>query len=239
MKPSGSMGDLTETLQSLASCEERIGDLTREIERLPGAITEEERKAAEAQGVIDAEREAIAGLEHDRREREAELQDTGSQRDKFRSQTAMVKTNVEYHALLGVIDRSTVRISELEEKILGSMEQVEERSEKQKSLEREQEEIERAHRARAVELKQLLERTEQEVAALEPELESVLQLVKPAERTHYLRMKAGKGTGVARIDGRSCRACHRNIPYEMINRVIAGDWQTCPSCQRTFVMVAE
>ena len=86
---------------------------------------------------------------------------------------------------------------------------------------------------------QLLERTEREVAALEPELESVLQRLKPAERTHYNRMKVGKGTGVARIDGRSCRACHRDIPYEMINRVIAGEWQTCPSCQRTFVMVAE
>ena len=233
------MGDLTETLQSLASWEERIGDLTREIERLPVAIAEAEEKAAEARGVIDAEREAIAGLEHDRREHEAELQDTGSQRDKFRSQTAMVKTNVEYQALLGEIDRSTARISELEEQILAWMEQIEERSEKQKSLEREQEEIERGHRARATELKELLEKTEQEVTALEPELESVLQRLKPPERTHYTRMKAGKGTGVARIDGRSCRACHRDIPYEMINRVIAGEWQTCPSCQRTLVMVAE
>jgi predicted nucleic acid-binding Zn-ribbon protein len=230
------MGDLTETLQALASCEERITQLTGEVERLPGAIGEAEAKASQARAVIDAEREAITGLEHDRRERETELQDAEVQRNKFRSQTAMVKTNAEYHALLGEIDQTTARISELEEKILVAMDQVDERSEKQKGLEREQEELERGHQAHAAELKAQLEKARQEIAALEPERDSVLKGLEPEPRNHYNRMRSAKGTGITRIHGRVCAACHRDIPFEMINRVIAGEWQTCPSCQRTMVM---
>ena len=229
------MGDLAETLQALATCEERLDGLARELERLPAEIEDAESKAASARAVVADAREAITNLERKRRDLESDLQDWEARRDKLRSQTAMVKTNTEYHALLREIDEATERTSKLEEEILVTMDDTDQRTAQQSELEREQAEIERGHRERADALGAELQRARDEIAKREPERDSILERLSPEARSNYRRVRAAKGSGTTRIQGRSCAACHRDIPYETINRVLAGEWQTCPSCQRTLV----
>jgi predicted nucleic acid-binding Zn-ribbon protein len=55
----------------------------------------------------------------------------------------------------------------------------------------------------------------------------------------YERMYEGRGAGTTSVKGRSCAACHRDVPYETINRVVASELQLCPACQRILVVPAE
>ena len=67
----------------------------------------------------------MADAERRRRDLEAELQDREAQREKFQSQTALVKTNEEYSALLREIDQTSERIGQIEEEILETMDRTE------------------------------------------------------------------------------------------------------------------
>jgi predicted nucleic acid-binding Zn-ribbon protein len=229
------MGDQPETLHALAACEVILGDRSRELEQLPGLIEAAEHQAVEARAKVTSEHERLAELERTGRDWEAELQDCESRRDRFRSQTAQVKTNVEYTALLHEIDGVTQRISELEEEILGAMEEADERREGLVSLEREQGDLERQLQERAKGLRERLEQVRQEIQDREAERETWLQSLKPETQTHYRRVVQAQRTAIARLRGRICSACYRDIPYETVNRVLAGEIHTCLSCHRILI----
>ena len=68
------------------------------------------------------------------------------------------------------------------------------------------------------------------------EREELLGLLGPDVAQRYERVRAVTGTGTARIEGQSCVACHRQIPPETVNRVLAGEVHTCGCCQRLLVI---
>jgi predicted nucleic acid-binding Zn-ribbon protein len=229
------MADWVEILDALALCEEHLARLGREQEQLPRSIEETERQAEQARERLDAEREAFAEFERLRREQESELQDCEVRRDRYRSQTAQVKTNEEYTALLHEIDAVTRRISELEEGILTAMEEIDERGERVTRMESEQERLEQDLRDRAKGFRERLEQVCQEIQEREAEREGWVERLDAEVQVHYRRIVRGRGRGIAQINGRTCAACYRDVPYETVNRVIAGEVHTCPSCQRLLV----
>jgi predicted nucleic acid-binding Zn-ribbon protein len=226
------MGEKTETLEQLALSEETLTELARNLEQLPGLIDEAENRAAEAKDRVQRDRDALEALERKRREREGALQDCETQRDKFRGQTTQVRTNTEYTALLHEIEGVTRKISQLEEEILVAMDELDEGRAKLVPTEQEQGQIEREFLERAKALRERLEQVRQEIKEREAERERwVASLDREVER-HYRRIQGSLGTAIARMSGRSCSACHRDVPYETVNRVLAGEVHTCPSCHR-------
>ena len=230
-----SMGDLAETLEALAVCDEALGSLRAELEQLPVSIERAETRDAETRARLDAMRQAFADFEHTRREKEAELQDCEVQRDRFRAQTAQVKTNTEYTALLHEIDGATSRISQLEEEVLVAMDEVDERRQALADLETEQKQVERETEARVGDLRKRLEQVQREIEEREGERDGWLERLEPSVRAQFRLVASSRGSGTARIRGRSCSACHRDVPLETINRVTAGDLHTCTSCTRILV----
>ncbi len=113
--------------------------------------------SSSARARLEATRQSFADFEHTRREKEAELQDCEAQRDRFRTQTAQVKTNTEYTALLHEIEGASSRISQLEEDVLVAMDEVDERRQVLADVETEQKQVERETEARVGELRKRLE----------------------------------------------------------------------------------
>ncbi|MFQ5697605.1 MAG: zinc ribbon domain-containing protein [Myxococcota bacterium] len=227
--------DLRESLETLARCEELLASLRRECDQLPPAIEALEEKMREEQAQIEAERGRLEDAEQQRRRYEAELADREVQREKFQAQTAMVKTNAEYSALLHEIDAVTLRIGELEEEILKAMDTVD-------ALTREVDAgIERHGSALKVLESQISERRERlevvrsEVTIRGEELQALLDVAPDPLREHYARVRTVRSTGTARLRGRSCGACNRDVPFEVVNRVHAGEFRTCGACQRILV----
>jgi predicted nucleic acid-binding Zn-ribbon protein len=221
-----------ETLESLGVCDEALAGLRREQREIPVQVSGLETRVELARGTIVAEEQRLADSERRHRELEGELQDTESQRSKFQSQTALVKTNAEYTTLLREIDQSTARIGEIEEQILILMDRNEElRSEVAATVEREQASA-RDMEKRISERQARLVEVEQELVTRGGELEVLLERVEPRVRGHYARVCKARGNGVARIRGITCGACNRDVPFEVINRVAAGEFHSCGACQR-------
>jgi predicted nucleic acid-binding Zn-ribbon protein len=204
---------------------------------LPGAIAAVEAEAAAARAVVENEHAALAEIDHKRREQEAALQDAEELRNRYRGQTASVKTNEEYHALLREIDGVAGKIAELEEEILVAMDELERRGGNLETVEREQSEIEQGLKKRGEVLQQELTTTREEIATLEAEREGILGKLSPEVQTHYRRVQQGKGRGTSRLEGRICAACYRDVPFETVNRIVAGELHVCSSCNR--ILVAE
>ena len=230
------MGDLKETLWALGVCDEMAGGLERERAQIPASIEELERKAQAAKDVIAQERNTLEEAEHTRRSKEGELQDCEAKRSKFQGQTAMVKTNAEYTALLNEVDAMTARISQLEEEILLSMETADQVSARLKTVESEQTKIEQDLLGQAQALRERMEVVKRELTARDAERAELLTHLSPNIVSSYKRLRGARGQAMARIEAQSCAACHRQVPPETINRVLAGEMHTCPSCLRILLV---
>jgi predicted nucleic acid-binding Zn-ribbon protein len=230
------MSDPAEALAKLCECEQSLEQLSRRQNDLPGRIAGFEANAQASRDVISAQRDALDDTEKRRREQEAALQDTEAQRDKFKGQTVLVKTNEEYTALLREIDRANDSISRIEEEILGAMEQVEELSASLEVTTREQERIAQDSDDQAKQLQAELRQVESDLEATAKELDERVGELESSVRHQFERARKAKGTGTAIVTGRVCDACHRDVPFEDINRVLGGAILPCQSCRRLLVL---
>jgi predicted nucleic acid-binding Zn-ribbon protein len=80
-----------------------------------------------------------------------------------------------------------------------------------------------------------MEEARQEIESKQKERDALLTRLGPQTTTHYERVRQSQGTGTALLHHQSCAACHRQIPPETINRVLAGEVHSCGSCQRILV----
>lgn len=218
------------SLTLLASFEEEIASLRQECARLPDAVAGFEAQAQQARDRIAAAREELESAEKEHRVREARLQDYEQQKSHFQGQSAMVKTNAEYTALLAEIDGMSTRIEETEDEILGLMERIDLAHETLAGVESEQTVLEAEANRQADERRAKLEQATERLRQRQSERDAlVLELGALIQRV-YARASSQGGTPVARIRAGSCSACHRSIPPEVENRVLAGDLHTCQNC---------
>ena len=229
------MPDLPRNLDVLETCGAAVAGLERQIESIPLAIAEIEAKLEQFRDTTLAARESLEQAEHERRSSEGRLQEFQGQLSKFESQTALVKTNHEYTALLSEIDTATLQIAETEDNILMLMERVESETAAVEAVELEE-------RQAATELGQEIEGRRRELADAETSLELrrgerevLVERLSPEARSHYDRVLTRHADPVARIQRQYCGACRCDVPFETINRLMQGDLRVCPNCARILV----
>ncbi len=225
-----------EALSALHACEHALHQLARRQAKLPERIAGLEASAQAARDVIAKGREELEETERLRREKEAELQDCEAQRDKFRGQTANVKTNPEYTALLSEIDQVDARISRVEEEILTAMERIEELSAALETTEREQGKAAQDLDDRAKQVAEELKHVHVDAETRSAELDRRVEELDAQTRLLFDRARKAKGTGTTKLSGRVCASCHRDVPFDDINRVIGGQILPCQSCRRLLVV---
>ncbi len=233
------MSHEAENLVGLALCEEALVGLERERRQIPEVISAEEAKRAAADEALAEERRRLEDTERGRREREAELRDTEARCEKFQGQTALVKTNQEYTALLGEIDVASRRMSELEDEILEAMESIDSASAQLKTAEAEQMTASREVRRVIDELGSRLTEVEKELEVRRGEEQERLSRLDVAARSTYKRIQQRSGTAMARVVRGTCSACYRDVPPEKVNRVMAGGLLPCGNCGRILVLIAD
>jgi predicted nucleic acid-binding Zn-ribbon protein len=233
------MREAAEILVSLALCEEALLGLERARARIPGEIAGHEKRLADVREALDAERGALEEADQRRRAKEGQLQDVEAQRTKFQGQTALVKTNQEYTALLHEIDGATARIAQLEDEILEAMEFVESTRAHVAQAEEEQDRIESETESRVAELKGQLAEVEVEIGVRAAEEQERLARLDPRTRGVFERVRKAKGSGMARIRERVCSSCFRDVPFETINRILAGETHSCGNCNRVLVVIED
>jgi predicted nucleic acid-binding Zn-ribbon protein len=224
---------------ALALCEEAIVALERESQRIPQAIAEQEAKLAASREAVASGHRTVEDAEKRRRARESELEDANVKRGKLQAQSALVKTNQEYTAMLHEIEGVGRRMAELEDEILEAMEQADSTRAELVTVESDQRTVEREIGKAIAELRARLAVVEGELAVRRGDEARHLAELGADARGTYARVKRVRGTGTARIRGRSCVGCNRDVPYELINRIRAGEIHSCSNCNRILVVVPE
>jgi uncharacterized protein len=217
-------------LELLASCEAELASLRQECQRLPLAIAELEAAMAAARARIDEVRLSLEAVERRRRAKEAEIADGEVRRGKLLGQSAMVKTNTEYSALLREIDEVAAHISAAEEEVLLAMEEGDALRVLQQQVQREQSAVQLDLERRLGEQRALLEKTLERRAFVERERDGIVPKLGAEIERNYRRVASRGGMPVARLVVASCSACHRAVPPEIQNRIRKGELRTCENC---------
>lgn len=193
-----------------------------EVARDITALEEEERQL----------KETIERATLDQRGRESELEAQKTQRDRYETQLNEVKTNVAYSALLTEIQGAKRQIDELENAIMGLMEQQETAG---KRLEEVDTELAEKRAAAADELALL----DAQAAELDKDLEmhnarreEAAQLVDRQLYQVYDRLRrARRFPALVPVRGQACGRCHGHMPPQIVREVLHHDTiHVCEAC---------
>jgi predicted nucleic acid-binding Zn-ribbon protein len=235
------MQQVLNSLLSLQEIDEDLGELDRSKVYLPEMIDNINNEMEGLETQLQENRELYQNAK--KRQAELELENETSKQDleKYQQQMKVIKTNKEYDALIAEIDDKKQKINDNEDEILKLMDVIDESSEKITELD---EKIKEGKANSETHLKNL----RAELAALEEKIEEKKQerkaLTKTIDRralTVYERIRKGKGgLAVVPLRKRACGGCFKQIPPQMVQQIRRGDRiYTCDSCGRILIWVDE
>lgn len=208
-----------------------INDLRRKIpqriQAVEAPLQEARQRLQDATGSVDA-------LVKERRSYEKDLEAHEAQTEKMKSHLSQLKTNKEYQAHLFEIEVSNKKKGEIEERILLTMEKIDQVQRTQKEA---QEQV-KANEKTCAQEKQTLEEQERalsaELADLERQYREHATHVDKSLLERYTKLKtARKDQALAAIREGICSGCRLQIPPQLIAEVKRSqDLHTCPYCHR-------
>lgn len=212
---------------------QEIARLMDEIAQLPKALAAIESKLAKAKGQVDAANAAIKAQDAQKRKYESDIQDWQQKISKFRDQSASVKTNDQYRALMAEIDFAQKQISDCEEKILIGMEGAD-------SFIKALKEAEAELKADQIEIENEKEHARQVTAADEARLLELRQeqaelrgKIDPGTLAHFERVAAKRKGAIVEAIDQKCSACNVMIRPQRYNELLAdAGLVSCESCGR-------
>jgi predicted nucleic acid-binding Zn-ribbon protein len=235
------MKETVQRLANLQAVDSRIAALKAEIEEIPRKLGETAARREVARTAVKTAEGKLESLEHERREREGELQIESERLRKYKTQLYQIKTNKEYTAMLHEIEATEKRIGDLEEKILVAMVGIDEAkaalSEAKRVTAKEEEsceEEEKALRSRGVE-------AERELGEREAERVKLAQSLEPGVLKRYAQIQSRVGA-LAVVEARrgTCQACAMELRPQLYNELFKGEsLLACPSCERILYVVPE
>ena len=221
-------------LISLQTCDSRILDIRRRIERGPAKIKELEQELTLVEKRLRGDADQIEESKGQRRKAEQGIDDLEARIAKSNTKLSLIKSNKEYTAALKEIDDLGREKSLLEDTVLEMMEQVEglekglaetkgEIAEQKERVQQEKEEIAAQVKALEVELEALESQRANLCGAIDDGL---------LKRYDFIRKHRG-GLAVSPVVKGVCLTCHIGIPPQKFNELIRGDeLMDCPNCQR-------
>ncbi len=144
-----------------------------------------------------------------------------------------VKNNKEYQSILKEIEDIELINSEIEDKMLECLDEIEtaERSYAQKKAEYEQLKA-HVNDEKGV-IRQEVEAGEKRLSELEMEWKEVSGKIDPTLMKTYKTVRENRDTAVVAVENATCLGCHLNIPHQLYNELHRCDSLTfCPHCQR-------
>ena len=207
--------------------ETRLSLLPKEMNAL---IAKRDALRAETAAAADALRRAeakIAGYE-------AEIAAHEAENRKLQQQSALVKKNNEYQAMLASIENNRKHIGECEEKIITLLDEAEKLRAAARRVKTENDAAIRNLKSEFDELYAFSGEVKKEIALLAEKRSVCLRGVDADVLRQYERLLGGRGGGapVARLDsGESCSCCHLKVIPQSVNLLRKGEVIFCDNCQ--------
>jgi uncharacterized protein len=217
----------------------KLAELAGEIARFPRRIAEVDAQVEAARGVLVKTREAQTASVKDRKKLELDVESWKEKVRKYKDQTAQVKTNEAYRALMHEIEGAEAEIRKAEDTVLEHMVASEEHDRQVKAGEKALAEAEAAGKAEKAAIEAERAALSGQQTALRAEREQAAAAVPQALYERY-RIYAPRhhGVAVATLDGEACSGCRVHLRPHVVQRLRRPENDEiveCESCGRMLI----
>jgi hypothetical protein len=231
------MSDIVEQINILIEVQDvemEILQANRKMDALTSEATSLDKSLAERKREMADGKEALDELNKSYRLFELELKEITEQITKSNEKLRVVKTNKEYQSILKEIEETRKRKSQIEDRMLEIMEQLETEENSVKEKENELSVFVESCREKKEALS--AKGTDQKKVITEL-VDKKKQIENRADPKHIALLedvrKKVRGDAVVSVQGAICTGCHMNIPAQLYNELQRCDeLRFCPHCHR-------
>lgn len=214
----------------------KLAELAAEIARFPRRIAEIDAQVEAARAVLAKTREAHSSSLKDRKKLELDVESWKEKVRKYKDQTAQVKTNEAYRALVHEIEAAENEIRKAEDAVLEHMVAGEEHDRQVKAGEKALAEAEASAKAAKQSVEDERTKLTAQQSALRSERDREAAAVPPTLLERY-RTYAPRhhGMAVALLDGETCSGCRVHLRPHIVQRLMRPENEEivqCESCGR-------
>ena len=220
-----------EALLKLQRVDLKIRELEARLALLP-EMTELKNKRDAAVAEVNAAASAAKKIELERKGVESEIEKLNAENKRLQQQSAMVKKNTEYQAMLGTIALNEKKVGDLESRELELMDRFEEARKAYRKIRQDNEAAVNAIRAEFDELVAFAGDLKKEIAQLKEERPADIRGVDGETLARYNRLLAGKD-GIAplvRVENEICGSCHLRVTRQALTNMQKGAVTSCENC---------
>ena len=230
-----SIKDQVASLVKLQTIETEIDNTQSLVSSLPGKISalDDEHKAFET--AMTAEGELLDDLKKAYRDQEREVQTNLSQMQKSQVKLSMVKNNKEYQSTLKEIDDLKALSSDIEDKMLENLDQVDAVEQSIAGKKEEFVHLSEQIRSDKEHLQQEAEECREKLTGLENDRNDVTRIIETELLGTFnaIKDKQAGGIAVVSVSDSVCNGCFVNLPPQLYNELQRSDrLRFCPNCQR-------
>ena len=214
--------------------ESRLKLLPKEMDAI---IARRDRLNAATAAAADTVKQEELAIKHG----ESEIARLDDSIRKLQQQSALVKKNNEYQAMLAQIAAEKSKIGDIEEELLGRYDRLEElKSEADKVRKLNAAEL-RAARTEFEELLAFSKSVKEEIAKLTAERPALAAAVPESLLDVYNRLLGGRdgSAPAAKVENQCCGNCHMRVTLQTMNELSKGKLQTCDNCQHLLYLDGE
>ncbi len=225
------MNEWITDLLALQDLDMKIRNLKLRIDTIPAEKKRLNSLVKDAMDDVEVAKDGLRRIERSIKDQEGEAEKLNEASRKLLTQSAMVKKNNEYQAMMADIEAKKKAISDIETKILELLDQVEEQQKNVAAAEKElavTQKTVKAEMADLVELKQELEEDISEKLKLRKAYESKVDT--QTLNVYHRLLEGGKGEPVAMINQGVCSYCRLRVPPQTVNNAKKGILTLCDNC---------
>ncbi len=209
--------------------EARLTQIPKEIARLETEIKAKEEELTHSETRMQE-------LKKTYKLKELEIADNEGKISKLNTQTFAVKTNEEYRAILSEVEFLKKKNRELEDEMLGILEEEEKIENSIDRSRTEAKEFANAKRTKIDELKREHQATQERQKTAEAKLKDTLAKLPDDLRELYDRIARVRGTAVCMITDNTCTGCYANLTHQFLNELKKRNKiLVCDNCGRILV----
>jgi predicted nucleic acid-binding Zn-ribbon protein len=212
----------------------RIMEISEIRRKIPERLHTAEAPLREAAQTLNDTKAAVETAVKERRSHEKDLEAHEAHTDKMKSHAASLKTNKEYQAHLFELELANKKRGDFEEKILLTMEKIDQLQKTVKELQEKKTGLEKVFTQEKQGLDAQDKELATELAQLELRHREASARVEKALLDRYNQVKAlRKDHPLAAVRDGICLGCRLQIPPQLIAQVKrSADLHVCPYCRR-------
>ena len=226
-----------EALLVLQEKDRKISKFKREIRDIPSRKAEVETQLDHAKVKLAEANEAQMKVESDLKQLQMESESHREKIVRYKQQQVDAKTNDQYRALLHEVATEEKGISELEDREIELMEQLERSKKAIEERAADMKEEEEGIREEQEMLMERLAEVEEDLEAMIVDRERTVSNIDVSLVGKYERLFANKGDfAVVRVENFHCKGCNMRLPPQVVNDALNPDKLViCNYCGRMLV----